>query len=90
VVQNAGRSTKKGVILKAICTVMHKVLIIKLLKFCAMTTSEKIKQLQSEVRLLRKLVLSNADNFSIQRQAIGELYRQIEQFQSFIADNRRM
>ncbi len=54
-----------------------------------MTTSEKIKQLQSEVRLLRKLVLSNADNFAIQREFIGELSRHIDQLQSFIAGNKR-
>jgi cell division protein FtsL len=49
-----------------------------------MTTSEKINQLQTELLKLRKWVQSNEAAIKSQRQSMGDLKRQIEQYQSFI------
>jgi hypothetical protein len=53
-----------------------------------MTTSEKIRQLQMELRLLRKLVQSHEDTLFAQRHVMGDLFRQIDQLQSFIPERK--
>ncbi len=53
-----------------------------------MTTSEKIKQLQMELKLCRKLVQSHEDTLFAQKQVMSDLFRQIDQLQSFIPERK--
>jgi hypothetical protein len=77
-------STKKGVILLASYDSDVQSIIVKLLNFVQMTTTEKIKQLQLEVQLLREQVQRNRETILDQKQLMRNLFRLVDEHQSFI------
>jgi peptidoglycan hydrolase CwlO-like protein len=81
-------STKKGVILIAFHDSDAQNSIVKQLNFVQMTTTEKIKQLQQDVQLLRKQVQDNEEIIVDQKKVMRDLFTQIDRYQSFIPTGR--
>jgi peptidoglycan hydrolase CwlO-like protein len=82
-------STKKGVILLAFYDGDAQSVIVKLSNFVQMTKTEKIKQLQHEVQSYSEQVQSNQKTILDQKQLMRNLFRKIDEHQSFIPSRQK-